>query len=166
MVEIFIPLFTMLGTASYLVGIRRRAIMSTCQTLARDWVSEGDIHSTENIYFTLKLENTGGNLIGSLATNTYNKLLGVYADVGWFKTTLHIIENSGKEIATVATLKLLGHNQIEWSVIKNSDSNRLPKKTVLWPCSQTAVNNGATIANTKLSVSPPQQASLSGEVSH
>ena len=166
MMEFFIPLLTMLGTVSYLVGIRRKAIVSTCQTLARDWVNEGDIHSVDPVYFTLKLENTGGNLIGSLTTNTYNTLLGVYADVGWFNTTLHIFEKSGKEITTVARLKRLGHNHMEWSIIRNTGSHKLPTKTVLWPCTQTAfASNRTMMPKPKPSAPTPQQPILSNEVS-
>ncbi len=144
MLEIFAFLGAILGAITYVVGIRRKAIVSARQIFARGWISEGDIYSSEAIYITLNLENTGGDLIGSISSNAHSRLLGVYADVGWFKTTLYISELRGRSVSPIitATLKLTdNNNRLTWTVEKNKNQNILPIQTVLWPCSDVSMTS-------------------------
>lgn len=138
MLEILTSVVAIIGTISYVVGIRRLAIMSTRQTFARTWSNEEDIHSNKSVHIILKLENTGSDLIGSLSSSNHNTLFGIYADVGWFKTRLHISElqdNNTLPIAN-ATLKLTDNHRLIWRMEQGENRTIFPTQAVLWPYSK------------------------------
>lgn len=124
------------GAFIYFQSIRKEAIETTRKEIVRAWTNEGDISSTETRFITLELENTDGNIIGSLSTNAQDNPLEVHADIGWFSTTLKISELRGRNVVPIATVKTTlegNNNRLEWKLIGNDGLHLLPKQTVLWP---------------------------------
>ncbi len=131
------------GGIIYLHSTRSSSIESTSQAIVRTWTNEGDISSTESVFFTLELENMDGDLVGSIFTNTQANPLEAHATVGWFSTELQISELRGHNVVPVgiAKLKLIGNqNRLEWNLNGNKVCNLLPKKTLLWP-TPVGINN-------------------------
>ncbi|WP_394751958.1 hypothetical protein [Crenothrix sp.] len=153
MLEILIFLVTVIGTISYVVGIRRQAIILTRQTFARTWSNEGDIHSNGSDYIILKLENSGGDLTGSLSFSNDSKLFGIYAEIGWFKTRLRISELQDNTIFPIAnaTLKLTDNHRLSWCMEQGENQTIFPTQTVLWPYSKIVSSSVDTKANAVLS---------------
>lgn len=124
------------GAFIYFQNVRKEAIETTRKEMVRAWTNEGDISSTDTRFITLELENSDGDIIGSLSTNAQDNLLEVHADIGWFSTTLNISELRGRNIVPIATvnIKLEGNNnRLEWKLIGSDGSILLPEQTVLWP---------------------------------
>jgi hypothetical protein len=162
MLEILISLVTIIGSISYVVGIRRQAIMLTRQTFARTWASEGDIHLNGRDYIILKLENTGGDLIGSLSFSNGSKLFGIYAEVGWFKTFLRISELQDNTVSHIAnaTLRLTDNHRLIWRMEKGENCTIFPTQAVLWPYSKlvsATVDTKAKVLSSKNHNTPGQK---------
>jgi len=115
---------------------RNSAIENTREAIVRAWTNEGDISSIELPFITLDLENSDGDIIGSLSTSAYDRILEVHADVDWFSIYFTISELRGRNVCFIAKVKgkLSGNNnRLEWKVVNGDDKQLLPPKTVLWP---------------------------------
>lgn len=120
----------------YFQGVREESISVTRKEIARAWSNEGDILSSETFFVTLELENSDGDLIGSLATSQDSQPLEVHADIGWFSTELHVSRLLNRSVKPVADIKLEltgNNNRLEWTLVGTEGSEILPKKTLLWP---------------------------------
>ncbi|MDI5985352.1 hypothetical protein QLQ85_11165 [Halomonas sp. M4R5S39] len=120
----------------YFQGVREESISVTRKEIARAWTNEGGMSSNETFFVTLELENSEGDLIGSLATSQDPHPLEVHADIGWFSTKVHVSRLLNRSVIPVAkvNLELTGNNnRLEWTLVGTEGSAILPKKTVLWP---------------------------------
>lgn len=126
------------GAIRYLLRVRANTIESIRSTIARAWTNEGDIHSTDSVLVTLDLVNHDGDIIGSLSSSNYEKVLEAHAEIGWLRTTLHISELLGRSLVPMGTvhLRLAGNkNRLIWRLKGKSVGDAIPSKTVLWPSS-------------------------------
>jgi len=140
-VGLFAALVTIIGGIAggiiYFLKERNESIETTKRAIVKTWTNEGDASLKETHFITLKLEDIDGDIIGSLSTNTHNRILEVHAaDIGWFTTTLEISELQGRVVVPIATVRTKlteNNNRLNWNVIENKVEGVLPKQTILWP---------------------------------
>ena len=85
---------------------------------------------------TLDLKMHDGDVIGSLQTNAYERLLDAHLEAHLFSATLRVSEFRHRSSRTVAVvrLRLTGNrNRIKWKVISGNVEHWIPDKTLLWP---------------------------------
>lgn len=124
------------GALVFITRARRDAIEALCRDLARAWTNEGDILSKESHVITLDPSLHGGDLLGTLSTNSEDRLLEAHVDVAWSRARLRVSRLMGRSIEPVGNvrLRLIGNrNLVEWKLVGNLGSDVLPKSTVLWP---------------------------------
>jgi len=80
------------GAIAYVLSERTKRIASNRRIIARGWTNEGAIDGQETHYVTLKLENSDGDIIGSLESPSLDRPLELNATVGWRSTELRVSE--------------------------------------------------------------------------
>lgn len=131
-VSILTPL---IGGLWFLWRQRKAAIQKNYQTLAREWMNEGDISSKESKYITLKLTLKNGDLYGTIESPLLKRDYEVHVSTGWFTSKLEVTELLGRNIVFKATakIKITGNrNRIRWRATKIKDTDVIPTKTILW----------------------------------
>ena len=124
------------GASLYLWTSREKAIDESRSVLANQWTNEGDVSGKEREFITLELEDSDGDLIGSLSSPSMQRPLEVHAHVGWSSTTLKLSKLVGNRVVPVATVKIrvVGNkNRLEWRVVDSGTPEHIPASTILWP---------------------------------
>ena len=62
------------GSIVFLVNARKTSIETTRKDIVRAWTNEGDILSKETAFIDLKLENSDGDIIGTLESPRWTNL--------------------------------------------------------------------------------------------
>lgn len=126
------------GAIVFLGGLRSNAIQENRAALARAWTNEGDVTSSETRFVDLILESLDGEVIGVLNSHRLDQPLDVSADVGWFYTTLTLMELRGGAPVPVAKVKVKvggNSNRLSWRAATTRFPDYLPSSTELWPYS-------------------------------
>lgn len=124
------------GGILFLTNARKNSIDTTRKDIVRSWTNEGDILSKETHFIDLKLENSDGDIIGTLQSLRLDKPLDVNVDVGWRSSTLNVTELRGRSLVHVATVKIEvvgNHNRLKWLVTSSQVPSYLPRSSELWP---------------------------------
>ena len=124
------------GSTLFLINMRSNAIEANHAVLARAWTNEGDMLSTHIKFVDLLLENSDGDIIGTINSPHLDQPLDASVDVGWFSSTLSIKQLQGRSITTVATIKLKisgNENRLSWQSETVQLPDYLPRSTLLWP---------------------------------
>jgi hypothetical protein len=85
---------------------------------------------------TLDLKMYDGDVVGSLQTNAYERLLEAHLEAHLSSGTLTVSELRGRSIRTVAVVRLRlrgNRNRLKWKVISGNAEHWVPDKTLLWP---------------------------------
>lgn len=124
------------GSIVFLANARKSSIETTRKDIVRTWTNEGDILSKETAFIDLKLENSDGDIIGTLESPRLDNPLDVSVDIGWGSSTLTVTELRGRSLIHVATVKIEvvgNHNRLKWRVTSPNVPSYLPRSSELWP---------------------------------
>ncbi len=126
----------LISAAVHSLSFRTEKIDALRTVLCRAWTNEGCINSTDTVLLTLDLKMHDGDVIGSLQTNAYERLLDAHLEAHLFSATLKVSEFRHRSSRTVAVVRLRlrgNRNRIKWKVISGNGEHWVPDKTSLWP---------------------------------
>lgn len=110
----------------------------------RNWTNEGDIHSTESIFFSINIENSDVHIFyGTIElSNNPDKLIFYFEKICGTSITIRIHKTIGwREVdLALAKLKIISPDLIKITFIKGFEQDncnqKFPYKTIIWPFSQ------------------------------
>ena len=126
----------MSGGAIFLIKARSDAIRHTRELIVRTWTNEGDVSSTETHFIDLELQNSDGEIIGSLRGPQFDATFDVSVDVGWHSSTVSIVQLHSRSIAEIARAKVVltgNDNRLELKITSSNAPAYFPQSTTLWP---------------------------------
>src|ERR1035437_11199099 len=126
----------LISAAVHSLFLRTEKIDALRTVLSKAWTNEGCIDSTDTVLITLDLKMHDGDVIGSLQTNAYERLLVAHVEADLFSATLRVSEFMHRSSRTVAVVRLRlrgNRNRIKWKVISGNAEHWVPDKTSLWP---------------------------------
>ncbi len=124
------------GAIIFLANARNESIKTSRSDIVRNWTNEGDILSKETAFIDLDLENSDGDIIGTLKSPRLDQPLDVHVDVGWGSNKLVISQLRGRSVVQIATAKIQvtgNHNRLQWHISSSDAPEFLPRSTELWP---------------------------------
>ena len=125
----------LISAAVHSLSLRTEKVDALRTALCRAWTNEGDVNSADTVFITLDLKMQDGDVIGSLQTNAYERLLDANLDVHLFSATLRVSEFRHRSSRTVAIVRLRlrgNRNRIKWKVVSGNVEHWIPDKTLLW----------------------------------